>query len=190
MRQMPPKMETRGWQIHGNRWVRCAARMKAASDSPDQSSNAPLIAQEVWRPAVTLSPSLISYQTQSSNKCAIFPPTELQGRRWLTRMWSLLYWCGEFLWSEQRWHLVIDCRGRWVSGYQFRLRSRALGKPYFLCRIKGQLQSMMWQGQMVLEACMCMLHDVLDRHGKHQLHIHTLKLYLYWAYRERRQSRI
>lgn len=99
------------------RWVHCTVGMKAASDSTDQSSNAPLITQEVWWPAVTLSPSLISYQTQSSNKCAVFPPTELEGRRWLMRMWSLLNWCGEFLWSEQCWRFVIDSRGQWVSGW-------------------------------------------------------------------------
>lgn len=89
-RQIPPngKGLTDTWKS----WVCCTVRVKAPSDSPEQSSNAPLITQEVWRPAVTLSPSLISYQTHGSNKSAIFRAAELQGRWWLMRMWSLLYW--------------------------------------------------------------------------------------------------
>lgn len=156
-------METQGWQ-------------KGNADSPDQSSNAPLIAQEVGRPAVTLSPSLISYQTHSSNKCIIFPETELQGRRWLMRMWPLLHWqippwwtvSTVCVWLQRTASISLAGAGIWGSNIS-RLGS------------KGNLQSLMWQGHMVLEACMCMLHGVLTYKVAAAQRVDTLRLYWIWA---------
>lgn len=170
-------------------WMCRTVRMKAPSDSPDQSSNAPLIAQEVRRHVVTLSPSLISYQTHSSNKCAIFPATELQGRRWLMRMWSLLYWCGKFLWREQRWRFVIDCRGQWVSGYQFGLSEGAgiWGSHISCSGSKGNFREWCdkdrWCWKLVCACCTMCWTDIQNTSCTHSTY--TEALFVLSLYRER-----
>lgn len=110
-----------------------------------------LIDQEVWRPAVALSPTFISYQNQSSNKRAILTVAKLQVRWWLMRTW-LLPW-GRF---------GDDCKEKVGVILSPRKRGGGEGKLYFLLRVKGRLQRMMWQQQMVLEVCKC-IYDALKR---------------------------
>lgn len=105
-----------------------------------------LIDQEVWRPAVALSPRFISYQNQSSNKRA-----KTTGEM-VTLRTRLLPW-GRF---------GVDCKEKVGVILSPRKRGGGEGKLYFLLRVKGHLQRMMWQQQMVLEVCKC-IYDALKR---------------------------
>lgn len=79
------------------RWVCCTVGTVAPSDS-----SAPLITQEIWRPTVPLSPSLISL----SHTQPINPQTELQRRWWLMGMWW--FWFSEVSDSNNLWLKAVD----------------------------------------------------------------------------------
>lgn len=122
-----------------------------------------------------------------------FPGTELQGRQWLMRMWSLLYLCGEFLQSEQRKQFLIDCSGQvWLSVWP-QWRAWIWGKPYFLFGVKGQLERMRrWQGQMVVEGHMwcvravwCAGQTYSPKYTPPAAHTHSNALFVWGLYRER-----
>lgn len=90
-----------------------------APDSPDQSSNAPLIAQDSRRPAVTLSLSLISYQTHTSNKCVTPPPQPRITGKTMTYEDVVASWKIPLKWAEP-WGLAMERismneRGSWGS---------------------------------------------------------------------------
>lgn len=151
----------------------CTARTKAPSDSPDQSSNAPLITQEVRRRHSYFITLINSLSDTAAINPPFFPAAELQGGGWLMRMRSPLYMCGEI---PRKWapltagdwlHRAV---GVWLSvcaGW----RAGIWGKPYFLFGVKGQFERMRrGHGQMVQEGHMwCDTHTT--RTHSHQIFI-------------------
>lgn len=68
-----------------------------------------------------------------------------QNYRWDGDLWGCGYCPDAGLW--------LTARRRWELFWPPRKRDRGQGKLYILLRVKGHLQRMMWQRQMVREAC-------------------------------------
>lgn len=144
----------------------CTARTKAPSDSPDQSSNAPLITQEVRRRHSYFITLINSLSDTAAINPPFFPAAELQGGGWLMRMRSPLYMCGEI---PRKWAPLTagDWLGRSVSGYQFALGGeRGSGGSHISCSVsKGNLRE--W-GEDMDRWCRKVICDVT-----HTAHAHT-----------------
>lgn len=129
-------------------------RMKAASDSSEQSSDTPLIAQEVWRSAIALSSSLISYQTHGGNKFSSPFPWQ-QNYREVDDLWG----CGH------RFICVTNSSEVCASGCMFSIsRERGSGGAVFPAQGQRAVSKKegsdkdRWRRKVTRDVLLCWIH--------------------------------